>query len=96
MEVDKLFSSLLTFEMSLNGKLEKKNKEIVLQSSVEKEHDDLDKEYEESLADSISILCSQYSSTKCSKGLKRDQVTTIRKTTSLLVHSPPKNSGLKI
>lgn len=36
MKVDKLFGSLLTFEMSLDRKPEKKNKEISLQSLLKK------------------------------------------------------------
>lgn len=59
MKVDELFGFLLTFEISLDGKPEKK-KGISLQSSIEEEHDDLDRESEESFADYISFLSKQF------------------------------------
>ena len=54
MNVDELFGLLLTFEMSLDCKLVKKNKGIVLQFFVKEVHERIDEESKDSLADSIA------------------------------------------
>ena len=58
--MDELLGSLLTFEMSLEGKPEKKNMGIALQFLAKKEHDDPDKDFEDSLAECISLLFKQF------------------------------------
>lgn len=60
LKVDGLFGSLFTFEMSLERKPEKKNKGITLQSLAEQQIDASDKESEESLVESITLLSKQF------------------------------------
>lgn len=59
-KVNGLLGFLFTFEMSFDGKPEKMNKGIVLQSFDEEEHDDIDRESEESLANFNSLLSKQF------------------------------------
>lgn len=58
--MDELFGFLLTFEMSLNDKPEKKSKSIALQSVGEPLKEGSDKESNESLAESIAFLSKQF------------------------------------
>lgn len=60
LKVDELFSSLLTFEMALEGKLEKRNKSVALQSLSKPQIDVSDKESDESLAKSIAFLSKKF------------------------------------
>ena len=79
MKFDELFGSLRTFEMSFNDKPDKKSKNIALQSSVKPDVvSSKNKESDENLAQSISLLAKQFK-----KALRRWDK-----------HSVPRNSNL--
>lgn len=59
-KVDELFGSLLTFKMSLDGKPDKNNKGIALQSIIEDVNKGNSGEAKDSLVDSISFMSKQF------------------------------------
>lgn len=56
MKVDKIIGSLQTFEVSINGRSEKKNNGVAFVSNTQEKKDQDDKDIEESFSDAIAYL----------------------------------------
>lgn len=58
--MDELICSLLTFEMSINDKYEKRNKGIAFKSHIENDEDRSEEDTNDYLSNSIALLAKKF------------------------------------